>query len=635
MDDAPRSEPLRADQSLADNRAAPLGERITPERLRDAISAGQRHLKPQRDALVDAYRATCGRYHPRGDPNAPPKYLNLERRYLDVMIPYLAAREPTHTVTTKYAAMAGQVKLLELALNKTTEDLQRLQVSRQVVQEALLGCAGIVKVGIKTGSEMYTEDGVDLYTGQVYIRRVPFSRYFCDAVATCEENIRFEGEYYDVPREEVAASGLIPPEILERVPSVDDEVEEGEGLRIEDEGDTEDRRKGRDLIDQIELMDVYLRMGDGRTVKIVMTRHPWPDEQFLIVEEWQGHGRGPYVKLQFKPDLDHVFGTPPIAALREQADAFYAISRKMIDDIVKTKRIMLSNKGTSKKDVEAVNNAVNGDHISVDDVNAFMVAEFGGTSQWYGEVLGMLYGWFNTAAGNADILAGSGAATDKATIFQGLAANANVLVTDMQETHARFEDEVSSRLKWHLLNDPLIKLPLTYRAPGGEHIQLMFTTAQRRDDAADYTVKVTRQSMVNPDPNAKMAVLQALIQLVMQAAQVEVSTGLVSAEGAATIAAHATGFDELQQLVRAPGIDMGLAEQLAAIGGGPGLATPPAVPGGGMGVQSARGGARQTGPGASGASSPRMAAATPGAGAIVPGGPRRGMTSATPTRPTA
>ena len=104
--------------------------------------------------------------------------------------------------------------------------------------------------------------------------------------------------------------------------------------------------------------------------------------------------------------------------------------------------------------------AADGDHLEVDDVNQHKVLDFGGVQKDAYPFIGSLMEMWNNAAGNMQLLSGSGLQTDKATGQSILQANATRLGFQKDKTWrfaAAFPDG------WRITASPIQKSNCRFR----------------------------------------------------------------------------------------------------------------------------------------------------------------------------
>ncbi len=551
---------------------------LTPKQFRRAIIASEKAMKPHRALRVENDREYWGRFYPHKRSDDKRRHFNLIDRAVTVLTGHLARRNPLTEVETDDASLDGEAALLSLYIDRLNQRLNRRKISREVLQDALLGPMGIVRSGERVSGELVTIQGRQYDRGAPFLRRVSLDCYGCDMQARVEQEMRFEYEVYPASRTMLLECGLFNPAVIERLPSTAEARRKwGERQADQRAGDLSEWERN-ELVEEVELIDIAL-YGDGETYMITMPYEEGFDGDFLRVTTFDGPDRGPFRKLCFKPINGQLIGLPPVCAWREQADAFYAITEKIVREAEKSKRVIAAALEVPEDEVDMIRDADDMDVVYTTDPAGIATHEFGGIMKDLFPVADMFQGWFNQASNNSDILSGANAGTDKATIYSGMQQNASAGIEDLSDIHEEFESECTRDFAFYGLADPLVKLPMTYRTPGGEFFRVTYDAQARRGDFDAYRFRIRPRSMQSLNPVQRSAALTQALQTILMAAQVTASTGgYINVGGVAKVQARETDFEDLELIVNDPALQM-QQQQIHAMMPGPAQGVPQQTPG--------------------------------------------------------
>lgn len=531
---------------------------LTPDKMYDAIDASDQRAQPFRDFKNQATQELVGRFYFKDDGQQRP--MNLIARNILTLQAHLASRNPKHTVTTDYAQLRGEANIRAMLLDQISDELDRKRITRLQLLRAMLGPMAVTKIGLRAGEDLVKIDGKQYNPGQAYIQAIDLDDHICDHQARCREEMQWEGHRYRVSRQIAMDCGLFDPDLIKGLPSAEDDT--GGSKRTRSDRISK-KRSGTDMqaVDMIELCDIAF-YDDSGTVIATLAGSQNGAKEYLLINDFQGPMRGPYEWLEFLPIPNQLYALPPVALMREQSEAMNKVFAKMVQQVLRTKRILAGNRA-SGDDLNVAQDAEDGDTVEFDDVEQVKNFDLGGLQGDFSPFSQQLMAWSNMQYVNIDLAAGQEGGTDKATIYQGMQANLNVLIDDLQSTHETHEEKVSDQLHWYLDTDPLRPRGGTLRLPGGEHIRVVFDPATKRGQFQDFTTKIKYGSMLRQDPQVKAANLQRFMALLMESLQLTMSTGGAwSTSGVARIGGRYLGLEELDELINDPILQQQLQQQL-------------------------------------------------------------------------
>lgn len=567
-----------------------------------AVSDGYRELDPHRVNFRDACNECAGRHYGKGDGVRRP--VNLIAQAVSILLANLISDEPKHRVRSPLAELRGEAAMLELALDKLWEDNNVLEDVRQVVMDAILGPIGILRVGMRAGTQYVTVDSERRTpVAEPYCRRISLDDYSCDPSARSRGELRWEAIRYRIPRAEAIESGVFgrdPDEYAPGEMQVEDQATRAEakailetipGLDESSSGQDDVASIGREgggldrfaLIDTIELWDVFFHTGQETWTITVPASHTKEGvahaDKWLLVEKWQGPDPGPLLTIGFCDLPDQVMYKPVVADWRDLHDFCRVVSSKLARETENSK-VVWGYRGEGEDDAMSVKNKgdsglvrLTGDKTPEKIEVVGIVKELLPLLQWAERE------WAN-ASGNLPLTGGTDSdATDKtATAAQYLQANASQRIADMRRRVESLLKAIDKHFGHYLMTDPLVFLPLPYRIPGGETITVEFDAATRRGDFQHYVFDIERYSAVGQDPNVRLKRVTEFLGLVLEFVPA-IKEGIVSIDGLTNLGKQEFGIENLDELL--PMQSMRLqAEAHAQMGGmQPGQPQPKPTPG--------------------------------------------------------
>lgn len=527
---------------------------LSPRKLRDAVDASEKRLRPLRQARTQAIR-----HYAKGADAKQKTIINLVHRTARTQAAHLAAGNPKHDARTPRREYRPAALLQQLALDHLGEELNRQRISRELLKDGLFGPCMVARVGVRAGNELLTIDGRQYDPGLPYVRRVSLDNLIYDPGAKHDDEALFIGERYPVFLEQALANPNFKgkEDRIRRLRKLSDgRLGDQKGQRADDlfhEGLSDRERFG--LLEMVELMDIAV-YDSGATYIVTIAADPNDAGDPLHVYQWQGPERGPFVKDQFDDIPDQPFGVPPVEQAIAASTASNEVINRLLKQMARLKSIM-AYQPTSRDEALQIARAEDGDTVKVNDVTAIKMLQMDGVTPGLQPFAGLLLQLWNEQTGNIQTLSGSAPqGVGSATEFAGVAAGAGVLIDDLRRVHERFETEISNRLAFFMRNDPLRRpLPLVHRLPGGELLEVQYTPEQREDEFGQITFKIKARSMTSDrtDPNLRQRRIVELVAGIAQVAQVAAVTGgVIDFAGTVRVMAREFGIEELDEVIGDP-----------------------------------------------------------------------------------
>lgn len=553
---------------------------------------------------------------------SPRRPLNLLARGFKVLVAHLAAKNPGYDVTSKKFSLRGEALKLTAQLDALAIERDEFLFARLCLMEAIFASKCVTRCGSRTGSQIFTESGRERNIGQPYHRIVDFDDWLPDPAARSREEMYIEGERYRLPREHALAlvrrgvfgrteadygegEQMLPmqadPEqaaaIIENLPSLRDGRARGGEDRAEDlTRDTLGDHRRFGLIDLVELIDVAV-YDEEMTYIVTLPAEDLGEDVFLKAEAWGGPERGPFEWLELQPMPQNLNGVAPAGEMREQSELANTIVEKMASQIERTKKVLVYQR-QREQDALSIAKSGDGTSVGIDGDPAEMAnVDLGGISADLAPFLSALVGWWNAQNNNVDLMGGTGVQTDKATGQAILAQNSNVMLDDLGSIVENFHARLGRQDCWQLMHNPAHTWTGMIRLPSGALMEVQYDAMAREGDELDFVFRVKRKSTRSAD-GLKVEKVSRLLEVIMGAAEVEASTGIVDTAAIVRLVGRESELDELDEIVRDPLLRLEQEELYASVAprlvgqlqpmGEPGV-TPGRAGGGGRAVTDSRG----------------------------------------------
>jgi len=474
------------------------------KQLQDSMAWSRKKLAPFRRNRMEVLREYVGfHYSDNGAYDRVP--INLMELALNIYQQLLAAQAPQVLVTTPHKILKPKAANFQLACNHLLEEIRFGKTMGIVALDALISI-GIIKTAVNNSATI--EIGGFLHdVTQPFADAIHLDDWVHDMTAKIYEQVQYAGNRYTLLYDEAMEmfKGSKGREHL--VPSETRGYNEGG----EPKGETLSRgvaTSREEFKKTVEVWDMWLpkenlvltmQAGDGSSV----------EGEVLNVVEWQGPEIGPYQILSYNDVPGNIMPLPPAALWEDLHDLENRLYRKLGRQAERQKTILGVRSG-GNADGRRVINANDGEAINLDDPRNAQEYKFGGIDNTTLAFLIQSKDLYSYLAGNLDALGGLGPQAETLGQERLLAASASQRILKMQKITVEFTVEVVKNLGFYLWYDPLRRMPLVKRAPGGIEIPIMFTPEDRESDFTEYNLKIEPYSMQHQSPAAK---LQAIRQI--------------------------------------------------------------------------------------------------------------------------
>lgn len=578
---------------------------FNPRQLAKAVNAGYKSLANFRASTQWSLEQFVGPRYGK-DPKKlganKAAVVNLMNQAVSALLPNLVLMNPKTDIVARRVELSQHAKKLALAIDMVAQDQNLAGIYELIAQGALLGPLGTARIYVRQGVEVVKTEWGDTPCTDVGVDPIDIADFFTDPDCKRLDTARIDGHRWMASREILKESGFFDNAKLDQIDAMGKEDRK------------EDRISGTDaerweLFETIPLVDVAVYGAGGtRIVTLAGAKAgsediAHPDGKVVNEYEFEGLERGPYRHMMFTPLIgDNPMGLPPADVWGDIHTSMMAIARKIVRQILRTKRITISKRGQGGDDLDAVRAAEDGEHLELDDPSSMDTLEQGGVSRELYEGTAWLMSEFNNAGPNLSLIGGTpGAKEESATKTSILSTNSNQRLQYMQNKAFGFAGEVAEAIGFYLDTDPLLRaLPIPVRAAGDEYVQVTFRPQGPESwYPGKYNFKIKQFSMVPMDPGIRSRRIIEILQTIPGLLPLEQFYPGVTSRALEALAAD-VGSEGLAEVLQDPQM---LAGQQALLG---------AVPPGSMGVAQGQG---MGGP----AGMPMQAPGRGGTGGMTPG----------------
>jgi len=488
---------------------------ITPNLLGQAVKNSWERQRVFREVRVQALERHAGPHY--GDSAQPDRaYVNLINQAVETLISQLVAFEPKAHVDPIEGGLLIEALVRELSLNRAAKRAQLGEVHYNWVLEALFAPFGIIRTGLKAGTEQVTVGSKTFNRGEFFAENIDFDDYVMDQSARRPTDRTFEGHRLRVPRAVALAAEREPG-----VPLYDAAVINGAPrLTLGKSEPTESDKLGGfqgdpyELVDMIELWEIAVYLGDRTRIYTLtdLAAPKWARDPY----DYWGPETGPYVKLWFMPLPSNAMPISYASRMIDLHDAGNETANRFIDSIKETKIVHVYRPGEEDL-AEAVkqggdNQWVKGDPTAINSIKSGgIVPELQPGMQFIMEL-------FNNASGSSQLLGGQKDIAKTATAATILQGNAQARITVMTNRSLRALSTVFEHMAWYQDNDPALKETLMARLPGGARTEFQNTPELRKGNYGQFIFSVDAYSAKPLDPAVRLDKLVQGLQVLFSAA---------------------------------------------------------------------------------------------------------------------
>lgn len=482
------------------------------KKLFNAINKSRESLKPFREKRRELVKQYCGDIYgeeSKGFNSESNKrtLLNLMNLTAETYTMSMAAQNPNVMIETRHRNLKGFSAHYELAINNQLNDMRFSESLREMVMDAFFGM-GIAKVFMAPDGEQQITEDVYLDPGKPFIETISLDDFFFDTQAKRWSQIRFCGNRYRIPLEDLKDErfnqDVVEYAVASDHPDTTELGEERTSSISNSDGNQDD-----EFEDMVDLIDVWFpREGIVRTY--LEGKETLPP---LAEVDWEGPEGGPYYVLSFIDVPDQIMPVAPAYNIAHLHVLMNNMLRKFSRQVQRQKDITAVRQGYDE-DGKAIANADDGEVIPVSDPDSVAQLKFGGVDQASLAFSINTMDLFKKASGNIDAMAGLGASAGTVGQEEMIQSAVSEREAKMQTRVLEFVEKISKVVGYMLWADEFKELPGNYTLPGTDiTIPSNWEPGYREGDFIDYNFTVTPHSMAYQSPSQKLA---SLNQVVMQ-----------------------------------------------------------------------------------------------------------------------
>ena len=476
-----------------------MQENLIPSKMQEAIKAGFERTKVYRRARAMFMKEYVGKYYTKDSGFVGDTPLNLIFHALRSLIPNIVMKNPITLIDTDIVAHKQYADLLGEGIDAIAKRIKLKDELRAVALDAFFGL-GVMQTGLCGSNNVIMLDDAEFDPGEIYASRVDLDDLCVDPTCTSLKNAGFMGAKLLAPRRLLLDYDQYDHDMVMKLPSVTESTQdqkEVKHLSQKDIGST----GIYELQDYVEIVQLWVP--DANVLVTVPNPYNITFDDYIAVQDYYGPETGPFSYLALTPPVgNNPFPVAPVSLWYDLHRMANNMMEKIMNQADRQKDVLCYNPANAD-DAEQIADANDGDSVAVTDPNQVKVVSYGGQANSNERLLQQVHTWFNYMSGNPDQMAGAAQESETATQAEILQANAGIGLQDMRGTIYEFGADVTGKIGWYVHTDPLIKLPIARRQPGGEYVQVTLTPEQRQGDFLDFTFSIKARSMEITDPQIR------------------------------------------------------------------------------------------------------------------------------------
>jgi len=484
------------------------------KRLFDAIETSRKALAPFRETRTELIKKHSGdiygKQNFRVDDNQEKRtYLNLMNQTADTYTMSMAANNPQVMVETRVKELRGFALHYQIAINNQLNDMRFSETLRDIVMDAFFG-VGIAKVFMAPDGEKEITDEVWMDPGKPFVEQISLDDFFFDSQAKKWSQIRFCGNRYRIPFEDLKDERFDQDVVKYAETSMNPELTEM-GEERASSISNQDGSNQDDFEEMVDLIDVWFpREGMIRT--FLEGKEQLPP---LAEVEWDGPEGGPYYILSFVGVPDQIMPVAPSYNIVHLHELMNMMLRKFSKQVGRQKDITVVDNG-SVDDGETIKSADDGDIVTVTDPKAVGQLKFGGVDQSSLGFSIQVMDLFKRASGNIEAMAGLGPSAGTVGQEEMIQSAVSDREAQMQTRVLEFVEKICKVIGYMLWADEFNSTPGEYKLPGTDiTIPADWEPGYREGDFIDYNFSVTPHSMTYQSPSQRLASLNQVVTQVV------------------------------------------------------------------------------------------------------------------------
>ncbi len=482
---------------------------VERDRLFRAMQESHRRLLPFRQlsrSLVEDYAGSG--YGNEGNMPKRETVVNLMNQAVDAYTMALVANRPRVIISSAREELENFAQRFQIALNNLIGEIQLEQTLRQSVLDAFFS-VGVVKVHMADSPFVMLEEGLWVDPGVPFASNVALDNFVYDISATEWHRVRFAGDAYRIPFEDLKADFFDQKVVKTLAPTSKGGADEERLDMISKGFETDDD----EIEPMIDLIDVWLPREEKVYTFAIDLRGRFSGTSAPLAEmDWNGPEFGPYKILKFNDVPENIMPTSPASHLTSLSRLANNVLRKQARRArsqTKVHTYTPAGAETAKK----IRAASDDQWVMAEEPKEIGEVLVGGVDpQSQAFFLGVVE-LYDRMAGNLQAVLGLGAQSETVGQEQLIHSSASKKIAQMQYRVTDFTRDIVRDLGHMLWSDAAKVIPARIDVPGAEgfSVDATWTPEQREGDFFDYDLNIDVYSMPYQSPNQRVQSLNYLL----------------------------------------------------------------------------------------------------------------------------
>ncbi len=441
--------------------------------------------------------------------------VNLLSQYVSIVSRSIIAKAPRVMLSVFDRQAEAVVNAMEDWINNVEFAEMELVNTLRRIETAALFSFGVAKVALATPTDS-ARHAWHLEGGQPFVEHVELEDFCVDMEARDFRNVNFIGNRFRVSREAaIAFYGKKAKDLAATDPS---NYNPGGDERINLLGRGTYGYAHEEIEDSVELWEFYI---PHHQLVVTLTADDVAGatadtggsgtEESLHEQPWVGHPRGPFPVLGFMQVPGNILPKGPIMDLFDLNWDVNAHYRKISEDGVNFKKVLLVQAGAGQ-DAEELRTAQNGQIIRSDNPGSSKEVSMRGADPGLMQLAMHFKDLFDFSAGNMALLGGLAPQSKTLGQDQMLNQNAGGLVQSLQAESVEFVTDVVDRLTWYYKYHPFKVMKVKHSVQESTIVRTVTPEQRAQVDWDGLVVKVDPYSMSHQTPQQRAQALTEIVK---------------------------------------------------------------------------------------------------------------------------
>lgn len=516
------------------------------KKIRDAIRENTEVLDPFRIVRQTRLKELVGNNY-RGGNAVRDTSMPLMAYAVYIYSYQLAAQEPQVLLVGKGDDPERESDLLtfELGMNNRLKRIKWGRTNRTLVVDAMM-MLGILKTGLTSAGTVMI-DGQEVEVMKTYSGTIDFDDYFFDTRARKIAERRFCGDRYRVGLEWAKANPSFDEAGRALLTAMENNVTEArdrDSHELAEGGDRHEDSYG----DLTEICDIWLR-DEG----LLVTLDPEGTGPALNIVEYEDP-EGPYLELSFQEVPANMMPLAPTAMWTDAHELANDMMNKAARQARRQKTVGAYQGGT-EDDAKRITEAPDGHTVHVTSGQEIKELKYGGADERTFAMALQAKQFFNTFAGNPEMLGGAGPSSDTVGQDRMIGAAASRRIDYMNQRVEEVAREAVLKMARYEWGDPLVNMSVRKLVPGTEiAIPATLTSETTQGDFPEDMVDIIPYSMRYLSPMERIQMIeQDLNSLGPWAQMMEAQGAFIDFKSLQEMKAHYRNMPEYRRYIKFKG----------------------------------------------------------------------------------